>query len=554
MPDSPAPSPRLASSRCPECGAPVDLRDLAPDQLQVKCRYCGTLIAAPERKPSPAHVGPATPRPTPPRAAPRVTVTSDGRAVKGGWGCGLSGWMTVSIVTIILAIVVFTELDTGTLRQSLGWTLVAPPRLVSAPIAPGGADQGVQLLMAAYEESSSRLVGFDPATRREVWRTPRLSDRWYELAVVGDAARVYVADGATLLAVARSDGAQVWQTSLATNLQTTCAADAPCLQWVRSAAGGEDGIVALLRDGTLQAFDADSGALRWSRRLNATPRRLQVVGDMVIVVDGDERNRAVVLGLDAQRGDPRLELRPACRPNDFDRAASPFDQYRLTPDRRSLIVAAGGHAACAWRYDLADGRETWRYVPDPASGARPAGAMPFAWATASLLVDNRELFVVNDQGQSAYLFALDTLAPDSPARLVYEADRYDLTLEQSLGNLLLLSARPTFARNEVELWALDPTTGTRAWQRPSIVTHPLDDWAARLTNQGLFVAACLWDESFCRFELLDPVTGVTRQTVRADAGRSYGGATWLGDTGYFIVGGKLYAVDPAAGRVLYSWP
>lgn len=462
--------------------------------------------------------------------------------------------MTVSIVAIILAIVVFTELDAGTLRGFFQGSLVAPPHLIAAPLAPGGADQGVQLLLTAYEESGSRLVGFDPGARREGWRSPRLSDRWYEQVVVADAERVYIADGATLLALARTDGAVVWQTSLATNLQTACETHAPCLQWARSGVDASPTLVALLRDGTVQAFDADRGALRWSRRLNTTPRQLQVTQDLVIVVDGDARNRAVLLGLDAQRGDPRFEVQPTCRTNDFDRGASPYDQVRLTPDRRGLVVASSGHAACAWRYNVDDGSEVWRYVPDPASGARPAGALPFAWATSSLLLGNRELYAVNDQGQYAYLFALDTVTPGALPQLLYTADRYELTLEQNLGGLLLLSARPTFARQEVELWALDPATGARAWQRPPIVTHPLDNWAARLTNQGLFVATCTWDEPRCRFELLDPATGVTRRSAQLHAGRSYGGATWLGDTGYFVVGGKLHAVDLGAGRVLYSWP
>jgi outer membrane protein assembly factor BamB len=552
MPDASLGSTRLSSHRCPECGAPVDFHSAPPDHLQIRCGYCGAFIPIPGRKATP-------PRPAPRRPIPAATivVTGDGRKVKGGWGCGLATSILASILAIIVAVLVFIEVDAGALSQMLPWGTLAPPRLVSAPIALGGDDSAaVQLVVAAYEESGSRLIGFDPAARREGWRSPRMSERWYEQAIVAGASHVYVADGAELIALDRGDGTVVWRTSLANNLQTVCPDHAPCLHLLRGAPGDAAALTlaALTRDGTVQAFDAATGAPRWSRRLNTTPRQLLAAGSRVMVIDGDERNRALVLALDGLSGAPVFELRPVCRTNDFDRAASPHDRYLLTPDRDALIVAASGHAGCAWRYDLTDGRETWRYVPSPAPGERPASALPFAWATASSLVDNRTLYIVNDQGQTTYLFALDTLRADTPPRLVYSVDRYDLTLEATLGERLLVSAAPDYARNEVELWAIDPGQGERVWQRPLGLEHAFDKWAARLTNQGLFVGICTWEDSACRFEMVDPVFGVSSQSVRHSVGRSYSGATWIGDTGYFVVGGKVFAVDLAAGRVAYSWP
>lgn len=537
MPDKARPT----SHRCPECGAPINFQSAPAEQWQVRCDYCGAYIPIPGRKAA------ASPVPRPP------VVSGDGRLVKSGWGCSTRVWLVLFVVLPLLVFAAVTY-DRASVTHWLRVSVQPPLRPVSAPIALGGDDRAaVQLIMAAYEETGSRLIGFDPSARREVWRSLRLSDRWYEMAITADATTIYVADGAELLAFARSDGALVWRTTLANNVQTTCATHAPCLHHLAGVDVEDATLAVLARDGTVQAFAAATGAPRWSRRLNTTPRQLLSTDDAVIVIDGDERNRAIVLALDAQRGEPRFELRPTCRTNDFNYGPSPHDRYLLTPDRRSLIVASSGHAGCAWRYDLADGAETWRYVPDAASGARPAGVLPFTWVNASSLLVDSTLYVVNDQGRTTYLYRLDTAQADAP-HLVASVDQYDLTLEMSLGSRLLLSARPDYARNEVELWAIDPDSGDRVWQRAALGRHPFDEWAAQLTNQGLFLAACRWEASDCRFDLLDPATGVVRQSVQTPVGRSYGGETWLGATGYFVVGGKLHAVDLNAGRVLYSWP
>ncbi|MCC6456038.1 MAG: PQQ-binding-like beta-propeller repeat protein [Caldilineaceae bacterium] len=558
-------SHRLVSSRCPECGAPVDFRNLPRDQAQVKCTYCGTLINIPGR----SHAHTATSPHTRPTAA--VFVTSEPRRVKVHRGCGVTGLLVLGLVLLFAGMGLWSTgwmtpamrlvnqvVSNGTVEGAPDFPPIslppieqafAPkPRLVSAPLRLAGDESApVQMILTAYQEDGSVLLGFDPAHRLESWRSPTFSERYYEMGLSGDAARVYVADGAKLVALDRATGQTLWQTSLANNLQTTCTAGAPCLQQVG------DQVVALARDGTLQGFAGATGAALWSRRLNSTPRQFLVNGDQVIVVDTDESNRAVVLVFNGVNGDLVYELRPACTFPNIEMRPSASDQYLITPDTTpdgsALLVAGSGNYACAWRYQLTDGALTWSFIPSDGNGS-----LPFAWALSSLAISDPMLYFVNVDNDAAQIFALDTQSQGSMPESLYRIENYQLTILYALDDLLLVSAQPGFARDEVELWAIDRGTGERRWQRKLETTHTFDEWVTHPTDQGIFLAVCFWESDECRFELLDRVTGASRGQVREATGGRFEGAAWIDDRGYLTIDGKLYAVNLTSAAIEYTWP
>src|SRR5262249_24360779 len=117
--------------------------------------------------------------------------------------------------------------------------LAPKPRIVTAPIILASDDKaGQEMVAAAYQGNGSIFVGFDPVERLETWRTPLLSDKYYDMGVTSDADRVYIADGGTLTPYDRNNGKTLWQNSLANNLQTGCEAEHPCLQQVTIAGQG----------------------------------------------------------------------------------------------------------------------------------------------------------------------------------------------------------------------------------------------------------------------------------------------------------------------------
>ena len=548
------PSQRLVSSRCPECGAPVDFRRVPRNQTQVKCAYCGTLIAIPGR----TEARPHTPTPT------TITVTSDGSMVKGGWGCGAVGW-TILIVIMVAGVWAYNSFTIASrvvsdvikndssndlpgfqplTLPSIPEVLVAPPRLVTAPMLLGGNESApTQMVVAAYQEDGSLLLGFDPVKRVETWRSTLLSDKYYEMGMSSDAARVYVADGATLMALDRESGKISWQTSLANNLQTGCAESAPCLQVVG------DQVVALARDGTLQGFSGSSGKPLWSRRFNSQPRQFLVHNDQVIVVDNDEGNRAVVVVINGVNGDLIYQLMPSCVYPNIEMRPHSSDQYLLTADGSALVIVSSGSYACAWRYSLTDGALTWSYVQQDTNGH-----LPFTWSMSSLTLADPIVYFTKDEDDAIQIYALDSQIQESSPQLLYGIEDYKLTLLYPLGDLLLVSAQSSFATDETELWAIDRMNGERRWQRKLETTHSFDDWVTRPTDQGIFLSVCFWNVDECHFEVLDSTTGTSKGQVIEATNGSFSGAAWLGNQGFLTIDGKILAINLTTAQVEYTWP
>jgi outer membrane protein assembly factor BamB len=363
------------------------------------------------------------------------------------------------------------------------------------------------------------------------------------MGVGADGARVYVADGATLIALDRANGQTLWQTSLANNIQTACEEDHPCLQIV-----GEQ-VVTLARDGTMQAFAGATGAPLWSYRLNSQPRRFLTNNDQVIVIDTDANNRAVVLILNAGNGDRIFELQPGCAFPNITMRPHASDQFLVTPDGSSLLIVGSGTYACAWRYNLSDGALVWKYTsPDV------LGPLPFSWSMSSLALADPALYFVKEEGDATVIYALDSRIADATPQPLYSIEDYDVTLQYTLGDLLMVSATPNYARDEVELWAIERSSGERRWQRKLGTEHTFDDWVTRPTDQGIFLALCFWNVDECRFEVLDLATGTSRGQVRVDGGTPFAGGAWRGQRGYLTIDGALYAVDLRTAQIEYTWP
>jgi hypothetical protein len=129
-----------------------------------------------------------------------------------------------------------------------------------------------------------------------------------------------------------------------------------------------------------------------------------------------------------------------------------------------------------------------------------------------------------------------------------------LTTQTALDELLLVSAQPDYARDEVELWAIDRNSGERVWQRKLEATHTFDDWVIHPTGEGLFLVVCSWENENCSFQVLDLATGASTGEVKEETGSPFNGAAWLGDQGFLTIDGKIYAMNLATAAIDYTWP
>jgi outer membrane protein assembly factor BamB len=269
----------------------------------------------------------------------------------------------------------------------------------------------------------------------------------------------------------------------------------------------------------------------------------------VIVVDNDEGNRAVVFVINGVNGDLIYQLMPSCVFPFIEMRPHSSDQYLLTPDGSALVIVSSGSYACAWRYSLTDGTLTWNYVQPDLNGP-----LPFAWSMSSLALADPVIYFTRDDNDAIQIYALDSQIQGSSPQLLYSIEDYALTVLYPLGDLLLVSAQPDFARDEAELWAIDRTTGERRWQRKLETTHSFDDWVTRPTDQGIFLAVCFWNVDECRFEVLDITTGTSQGQVRQEIDGSFSGAAWLGNQGFLTIDGKILAINLTTAQVEYTWP
>ncbi len=524
--------------QCPKCGAPVEMTGDA-----VTCSYCGThlerpkpevrervierVVTVPEYRQAPAY-RPATPN----RAG----------AIAG------SLFVVISLIAMIGGIAYFTGGSSGkkTLNNLVNDGLA--PYVSGDAVSFAREDGGTpDVLVRAMDLKSEqvRVIDLDGQTQAERWESQPLSKEGGRTATIlaaGDL--VYINDQASVLALDGASGAVRWQVSLANALPATC--DTGCFQILGGA------LVALTRDGTLQAFDAQTGKPLWSQRLNSTPSRFVTTGERVLVMDVDKQgsSNGITLLLDARSGATTLRLEPHCDDGMIKRTPSSSDQLMVSPDGKALYILYTWVKSCTQRYDLGNGELVWSNA-----NATPEMWLPGVFNNKSSLFTPDAIYLTSGTGGSGWVARIDTQTGQMSH---FDPDkRYELSLEGVTSETLIVSARPEYDREQVELWGLDPSTGARRWQDVLKAHGSLSKWQAQLIPQGLALAQCVYDDAQCTFEVLSPESGVSSGQLKIDKEHAYAQfehATWTGRLGLFIIGGKLYAVDLAKQVIAYQWP
>ncbi|MEX1018203.1 MAG: PQQ-binding-like beta-propeller repeat protein [Litorilinea sp.] len=573
---------QLVASRCPECSAPVDLKQVPAAVAQIRCAYCGTHLHLPKRA-TPASEPPAYRPPVRlPRGRVPEIITPPPPPRTGNAGCGIVAALLIFGVMLLADVNVVRTLQSAlenggarpaelfrqlgiTLPQNLGiGHLYGPPIPVAAgapiPTAPiaasanstpansipanstpessrPGNGAGV-LIQARDQEDAGLILFFDTQTQSLRWRSGPFSRHFTEIVMTSGPRYIYVADQGRLHALDRDSGLQVWQISLSNPIAMPCT---DCLQYMAGY------VVALTRDGTLQAFAAESGLPAWNRRLHTTPNRLHNVGGQPAVVDAETNNRATFYMLDRITGAELHAIHPVCQTADRETFASAFAPFVVSSDGLRLHVLGSGSDGCAWRYNLVTGAQEWHFAD-----ARENRILPFAWSDESFLIRNGVLYTTQRDGTTGVLRAVDSQTGATTELL--RAEQTELKLETSAGNTLVVIATPTFARNEPAIWGIDAQTGVQRWQAQLEMNHAFDTLLVRATPAGLFIGQCLWETDVCLFEMLDPSTGISRGQNRQPVNGSVSGIGYTPDTAWLNIWGKLYAIDLATAQITTTWP
>jgi outer membrane protein assembly factor BamB len=557
---TPSTPPSLTSSTCPNCGAPIDQSKIAPNQRQINCEHCGSLLNLPaqervrELREMHAQQVVITLQ-TPAVNISEETVKTAGK-VAGGVGCG-AVLSTLIVLAIVGGTLIFVLQQVGVLSQNIPIpginatgmpklsSLIAGDRVIGQPVPLSSVDDGGQkLAYITLVDSDHAVVLFDARMREQKWRSKTFKGNFTNTSIAANGDHIFVGNEGKLAALNRSDGQVAWEASLAADLQTGVGCKAnPCLRVFG------DKVVSLAKDGTLQAFNAASGQQAWSKRLNYTSDEIfDALGNPAVVDTTDGKNtEATFYIFDANTGEVMREIAPSCRIGNREERPFAVETWQLAPDGKSLYVIDDGSTACAYRYDLTTGDQMWAYVPQeygesvlPFTSNGPTVIGPEAAFVANAATDNQIIAIDGTTGEPRVLI--------QDARTVF-------TLVDANADVVIAQASPTYDRQKTQLWGIDAKTGDKLWQYALTGEAFTEKAVLKLSENGLFVATATRDDKQLLIDVLNPRTGVSKGQVTetADTAILTSGA-FTKDRAWLNVWSNLWEVDLATGKVLSKWP
>lgn len=390
-----------------------------------------------------------------------------------------------------------------------------------------------------------RRVHPSGAKAHVVWSSGVLdrSDAGVPVVVAGPSQAIAIY-GTTVVALDAPSGQRRWQASLSNRLATPCASHCAVV-----AAGR---LVTLAEDGTVQAFDATSGAQSWSMRLTSTPRWLEVAGEDVLVdqtaaTGGPDLS---ILVISAATGTART-LTPSCPAGPdipINAGATDEDGLFVSPDGTALTVLVTTSGGCALRYRLADGAMLWRTATDEENAQ-----IPFTLTGESAAQSATTLAWTNDQG----LFALD-VATGAIRQLLTIPRSMSFSLRGIVGSTLFVESALESDSDRPATSAYDLASGKQLWQVATRVSRSGDTQALDLSATGPVIVSCSSDADTCVFEAIDTATGTIKGSFRlpAEPGQVDEVHATATTTSLEVVVGwnHIVGLDPTTAAVQWRWP
>ncbi len=447
-----------------------------------------------------------------------------------------------------------TQVPQAATRYVVGRSAALVPALSDAPADLVVLATQYQLSGGEGEQRLLALSGADPAL---LWTSNPLDKDTYDTPLLADRDFLYAVSGSRLLALRRADGQTAWTVNLADELSLNLCAD--CL----TLADGR--LFALTDDGTLQAFDAASGAPLWKFEANQdSPRGLYLLAGRPAFMDRDEDSDGLLRAFDPASGEMQT-AKPNCPGGPGgDQYADWTTPLHITPDGSGFYLLSGFFEFCVDRWDAATLTPVWQTkLPEDLSGMVDS---------APLLITDDALYLVF----GSRIFAVN--AGDGALRPVLQDDDYTFVPQAVNGSDLLLRAKRQRGSTRYELWAVDAQTGEQRWSYDFGEAPPLDPpdantsiidednpvWTWRLTAEGLtilrFQRAADDRSHAILVERLDPQTGVSGgehtvplgiETIILSAPQVFG---WERGILWFVIESQVIGFDVDRGQIVYRWP
>lgn len=570
---TPNPKDTPSASECPACGAPLNLTNVAPDQMQVKCEYCGKLVNIPgKEKPVihqtivNVHTGDAI------EEILSEVVPAARTAARVSTAGALIGVLITLVVIGGVLISVFSMFGSGFSSSFGGLSATGLPKQIlnqnpfgnsafNNPILiPQNNDQP-QEMVSVMRDSDSQYYLIDTLLKDKKikWKGAQAIKEYYTLKMMTGQGLLFTGDADKLAAYKLDTGASAWQVSLASAPPVSCPA---CQQTLGNS------VVSFGRDGTLQGFNAADGKPLWSKRLDPFTGQPYAAQGRLVVGESISQTRPsaglALLVLDPATGEAKQRIEPSCAAGGAKIAAYQRDRYFFSPDGNSLLVMYGGSdmqsnaAGCLQRYDLNTGKLAWSTLFKQGDGFPSSIA---SWVSA--LATNDAIYIIDD-GTPTNATLLIVEAQTGKFRKFTLDAQYRYKMFDASADVVIVQASPRFDSSRYEYWGINPADGARTWQFVLDKAMRVDSSAARLFKDGLVVMQCgdNPDKSGsstsmrCSFDRLDPKTGVSGGQVKVDApGSSLGQRPRIGDDFVWILlHNKVLGLSLTDGKTIHDLP
>jgi len=259
---------RIRAVDCPSCGAPLELS--SEHKRLFQCQFCGTTLedlSTPQeqetgQQPKVIIYPTSTPRPYKTTKAEIATTNSSN---SGCWIAAIS--IGLVLVGLLASFLISGDLRIGNFSLSdeisaariynFGLTRLFPSDNGSQPDIVGVTNNSDETYRMVY-------VDFDADSHLR-WQSEPLGDgaNYIYNHVIASPSTIFMAYETTLVALDRMNGTILWQQEISDEVSHICEG---CLQTFDS------WLVTLTADGILTGFDAQTGEVAWSERLNETTR------------------------------------------------------------------------------------------------------------------------------------------------------------------------------------------------------------------------------------------------------------------------------------------
>ena len=280
-------------------------------------------------------------------------------------GCGIGAVVVTLIILASIGGVIYAVANgVSSVTKSIGEITGSSssnlyPSSGSVSVLPGEGTTSDLVLVVTDNSSDSKRrlvrVQVGPDGSKTLWKSEPLPGDVYTASVAIEGDHLYAAVGDEVWLLSLATGAETWRSTLTDKVTTRCES---CFTVVQKK------LVVRTDDAYLTGFQASSNEPLWSRRLNSTSARADLVGGNLVLVD-DSATRGkpgAVETLDPATGRAARSFSPACPPSDgypYPVSFGSGADVVAVPGTGDLLALFGSGTGCVVRWESATGTVRW---------------------------------------------------------------------------------------------------------------------------------------------------------------------------------------------------